>query len=461
MFQKIITVCFLFILPNFLAAQSLYSKYPILDSYINEALESNLSLKQKEFSFQKSISALNQAKGLFLPSVNIEARYSRAGGGRMIEFPIGDMLNPVYQSLNEILDGMGLDRRPFPTLKNETIPFLREKEHDTKLRVIQPVFQPKVYYNYKIKSGLKEMSELDIRVFKRHLIADIKTAYYSYLKTAELVDLLSDAKKLLQENLRVSQKLFENQKITRDGVLRSNAELAGLKQKLIAAQNNKNLAASYFNFLLNAPLDSGVQDIGKVLVPASTVTQQDLAAEAIKRREEIQQFQLAIELAAHQKSIESSSFLPDMNLVGDYGYQGETYKLDQDHDYWMVSGLLQWNLFKGFSDYNGRQLAEIDKQKLLVKVDELKQQIHLQVQKARLNYQSAEQMVVAASEEQQSADETFHIVRKKYEAGMVPLISFLDARNSMTSAGMNKIIAIYDLHIKKAELEKVSCVSNL
>lgn len=35
-------------------------------------------------------------RGMFLPSVSIEARYSRAGGGKIIEFPVGDLMNPVY-----------------------------------------------------------------------------------------------------------------------------------------------------------------------------------------------------------------------------------------------------------------------------------------------------------------------------------------------------------------------------
>ena len=50
-----------------------------LEHYINIGLESNLALKQQEFSLEQSIQVLNEARGLYFPSINILARYSRAG----------------------------------------------------------------------------------------------------------------------------------------------------------------------------------------------------------------------------------------------------------------------------------------------------------------------------------------------------------------------------------------------
>ena len=57
-----------------------------LENYIHIGLESNLALKQQEFSLEQSIQVLNEARGLYFPSINILARYSRAGGGRDLTF---------------------------------------------------------------------------------------------------------------------------------------------------------------------------------------------------------------------------------------------------------------------------------------------------------------------------------------------------------------------------------------
>jgi len=127
---SIITL-FLLAIQNGFAQKSVET---LLNEYIEIGLENNLALKQKNFSYQKSSAALKEAQGMFLPSISIEARYSRAGGGRDIIFPIGDLVNPIHQTLNALLQA-----QQFPgDLPNEVIPFLREEEHDTKLRLVQP-----------------------------------------------------------------------------------------------------------------------------------------------------------------------------------------------------------------------------------------------------------------------------------------------------------------------------------
>ena len=177
----------------------------------------------------------------------------------MIEIPIGDLMNPVYNTLNELQTYFG-QPPSFPTdLQNERIPFLREEEHETKIRVVQPLIQPAIYYNYRIQKKLKQMKDVELSLFKRHLIVDIKTAYFNYLKTDQVVKIYQRTIELLTENLRVSEKLFQNGKATEEVVFRSKAELSELEQKLTEAVKNEKLAAAYFNFLINRPLQSSIE----------------------------------------------------------------------------------------------------------------------------------------------------------------------------------------------------------
>jgi len=208
----------------------------ILGNYVREGLAGNLVLKQEGLSLEKSLQALKEARGMFLPSVSIEARYSRAGGGRDIEFPVGDLINPIHSTLNQLLAGMG-QPPVFPAdLQNEVIPFLRETEHETKLRVVQPVFQPALYYNYRIQTRVRNLQAAKLNAFKRQLVLDIKKAYFDYLKTLKVKELLDGTRLLLEENLRVSRSLFENHKRTEEVVFRSKAELSSLEQQIAEAE---------------------------------------------------------------------------------------------------------------------------------------------------------------------------------------------------------------------------------
>ncbi len=339
----------------------------VLDKYVKMGLESNLALKQQEISLEQSMQALKEARGMFFPSIDINARYSRAGGGRTIDFPVGDLMNPVYQTLNQLLQ-----QQQFPTnIENVTIPFLREEEHETKIRLTQPIFQPAIYYNYKAKSDLSDLKKAEFKVFKRKLTAEIKTAYFNYLKTNQVVDIYDKTKQLLEENLRISEKLFQAQKVTKDVIYRAKTELSSLEQKIMKAENQQKLAQAYFNFLLNKPLDSSITVKENFQLPDDKgMTFETARANALKNREELQQLKSAIFAAGHGAAALKSNYFPGLTAVLDYGFEGEKYKFGEKDDYWMGSLVLQWNLFKGFQDQAKIERAELEKKKLQTQLEE-------------------------------------------------------------------------------------------
>lgn len=434
---------------------SAFAQQSVLDSYVQQGLENNLGLQQKNFSLQKSMYALKEARGMFLPSVTIEARYSRADGGRLIEIPVGDLVNPIYSTLNQLLASVG-QPAPFPeNIPNESVPFLREKEHDTKLRIVQPIFQPAIYYNYKIKSDLTKIKQAELEIYKQHLTADIKIAHFNYLKTVQVVSLLDKTKKLLNENLRVSEKLFQNGKATEEVVFRAQAELADLNQQITEAQKNNKLASAYFNFLLNRPFDSHILVDEEAARFEQTVSLEASQSLALANRKEFMQLNNAIEIARGKGAIAKSAFLPGVSGVFDYGYQGEEYDLTKENDYWMASLVLQWNLFSGFKDRAQKKQADMEKNELEIQLTELENKIKLQVQESYDNLVVAQKSIESARKRLTSAEKSFDIVRKKYEQGMAPHIEYLNARTSMTGAAVNEIIVTYDLYIKHAEFERV------
>lgn len=430
-----------------------------LDQYIEMGLSNNLVLRQQRFSLEKSLQALREARGMFLPSITIEARYSRAGGGRIIDIPIGDMVNPIYQTLNQLLDLQGLPGN-FPTnIPNEQVPFLRETEHDTKLRIIQPLIQPAIYYNVKIKKDLTAIEKARLNVFKRQLVADIKNAFYTYLKTVQVKQLLDNTKELLEENVRLSGSLFKNHKVTEEVVFRSEAELSKLEQQQAEAEKSMLLAASYFNFLLNRPLDAEIEvDFIDQRPVFRAYDLETLTAQALKLRSEFRQLQGAMAAARHTVGLHRSSILPTVTAVFDYGFQGETYSFTGEDDYWMGSLVLSWNLFRGGQDMAKKKLAIVQKKQLEAQHVELETKIKLQVKEAYLNMNVAKKTVISSEDTLKSRKQAFFIISKKYKQGMVPQIEHIKAQNDYTNAGISHIIAVYDYYIKEAQLERVSAM---
>src|SRR5512133_729008 len=188
----------------------------ILDDYIRTGIENNLALQQKQSNYEISLQPLKQARGLFFPSVSLNARYTVSEGGRVIEFPVGDMLNLVYATLNQLTAS-----NQFPGVENQEIAFLRTTEHETKLRLVQPVFNSDIYYNTRIKKEQVFSEQISLDQYKRELVAAIQTAYYSAGMAETVLSMLNGTRALLLENIRINKSLVENSKVTRDVLLRS------------------------------------------------------------------------------------------------------------------------------------------------------------------------------------------------------------------------------------------------
>lgn len=364
-------------------------------------------------------------------------------------------MNPVYSTLNQLLAAHGDPSTPFPQLQNEVIPFLREKEHETKIRTVLPLLQPALVYNYSIKNALTEVYAAAMESYKNTLVAEIKNAYYKYLQTNQMVQLFEDTRSLLDENIRVSQVLFDNQMVTMDVVYRARAEKLDIDQRLSDAQKKNTLAQAYFNFLLNRPLQENIK------VSESDYINQNLAISpekaeqmALQNRQEIVQMRHAISAAQGNYNLVKSRFYPGLSLVVDYGFQGEKYSFTEKDDYWMASLVLSWNLFNGFQDQAKKEQARLAKQQLQARHYELQNQIRMQVKDALLTLKVSRDVLQSAAEQEKYASESFKIITKKYEQGMANHLEFLDARVSMTNAQINKIMKQYDFMIGMAEFEK-------
>lgn len=439
-----------------LVSSPLFAQLDTLNYYLKTGLEKNLALKQKQASFEKSMLAVKEARRMFYPGISFNARYSIADGGRVIEFPVGDLMNPVYSTLNALTMS-----DLFPQIENQEFTFLRSREHETKVQLVQPIFNTGLHYNYKIRSELLQASRVDVDRYKRYLVAEIKKAYFNYLETLRMEELVHETRGLLEENLRVSNKLFENHKVTSDVVYRSQAEISNIDQFIAEVEKNRKVARSYLNFLLNRPLETPLYDPQEA---QDTVIISDLEHakdHAIHWREELNLLDHYLDASAYNLKIIRSQNHPMLLAAVDYGFQGEKYRFTAEDDFVIASFVLRWDIFSGFQNRARIKQAVVETELLKQQKEEVEQQIRLEVTQAYYDLKAAVQSVRSAEMECIHAQKAFRLVDRKYGEGMASLIEYMDARTAMTKAKTNRIIARFDLQVKLAEYERTTASFDL
>jgi outer membrane protein TolC len=429
---------------NPLAAQS------ILETYLSEAYENNLALRRENFNIQKNMAALAEARGLYYPNVSFNATYTLAAGGRRIQFPVGDLLNPVYSTLNQLTNSSA-----FPTIRNVNEQFLPNNFHETYFRVIQPVFNSDIYAGYKAKKEQISVQEAKRDAYKKELTKEVKTAYLQYLQTLQLLQVYDESGKLLQELLKFNQKLLSNDKITNEVIFGNEYEISNLQSERAIAEKNNAVAKAYFNFLLNRDLESAIlidsTVINQVMLLDSLNT---LQAQAMNNRDELRQLQSGLNALEYQLELNENSKLPKINFIGNVGYQGFQYKFNNEQAYVLAQLALSWDLFKGKQNKHKIEQTKIDIDILQTQYQELESQINLQVKKGYEEMHALEQSLEAAQSAAKSAERNFYLTRKKYEQGQARFLEVIETNTKLTNSKFVLLLKKYDLLIKKAELDR-------
>lgn len=416
-----------------------------LDSYIEVGLKNNEVIKQHNFDINKSMYALKEARSLFYPTVSLNGSYTKAEGGRTIDIPIGDMLNPVYNTLNQITNS-----NAFPTLENQSVLINPDNFYDAKIHTTMPLLNFEIIYNKRIKNQQTSLQKIELEIYQRELVKEIKIAYYKYLQSVEGIKIYQDALALVKENQRVNKSLFKNEKINRTAVLRSDNEVIRIQANLETAKQNSNNAQSYFNFLLNENLDTVIEVDENEALPI------DAVSENTQNREELQKLTQAKEINDNVSKLTQSYWFPKINGFADFGIQDFDFEVNKQSRYYFAGVGLEWNIFSGNKNKFKFKQTEEDSKKISSQIDNVKQQLLLQFQVSQNNLKSALEQFYADKNQKESAKKYNEDITKLYKEGQAIYIELLDAQNQWVNAQLSTNIALYNSWIAFAELERAN-----
>ena len=306
-----------------------------LDAYVLEGLENNIVVQQKAIAYEQAQHTLQIATGYFLPSVSLLADYTSGEGGRSIGIPVGDMLNPVYASLNQLTQSDA-----FRQVDNVEQNFFPKNFYDGRIRTSVPLLNTDLYANRTIQREQVAIRSNELIAYKRQLVMEIKTAYYQYLGATAAVKILESGLGLVARNVEINASLLRNGKALPANYQRSKSELERVRAELNNAQNRSTNAKKLFNFLLNRDL-------------ASEVTIENLVYDDVSEfglggtREELQALRSLQEVNEASLRMSKQVFIPKINGFIDLGSQASDWTVNTKSTYYLIGVQLSVPIFQG------------------------------------------------------------------------------------------------------------------
>jgi outer membrane protein TolC len=420
----------------------------ILNNYVQEGLKNSQTLKQQNFQLQKAVFALSEAKTLFKPNVNFNTTLSTAQGGRKIEIPIGDLVNPVYTTLNKLTSS-----NSFPQIQNSSEQLVPKDFYDVRVKTTMPLINAELKYNQAIKQEQITMQQAEIQVYKRELVRDIKLAYINYLKATEAIKVYENALKILRESERVNESLIKNGSANPTVLVRTRNEISKINAEVDNAQGNQKNAIAYFNFLLNKDFTEKItlDSLGK-----------DVKSELSEgHREELDKIQTGISINRQLLGINQSYKKIKIGASLDLGSQGRFAQIaSADKNFFAPNAFVLLGVSFDLPVYSfGRNQLKIKQSEMEIasldaQLQQVKNQLDLQAELAKNSLNSAKEIYESKAIQVSTAERYYRDMFRRYKEGNLNFIELLDAQTQITTAQLQQSISLYDVWIKWVELER-------
>jgi outer membrane protein TolC len=395
--------------------------------------------------------SLKEARSYYLPSAYLDASYTVAQGGREIAIPVGDLLNPVYQTLNQIT---GTDK--FPSIPNVSEQLLPNNFYDVRLKTTVPVYNPGLAYNRNVRDRQVKLAENEVEIYQRELIREVKKAYYNILMADKAIHIYQAALSVVKENLRTNQSLLQNGKGLPAYVSRAEAEVKEVETQLANAINEKDKARAFFNALRNVELEKDVllSDISLPQELLGVASAENTANIDISAREELRSLALARDINYQTLRYNKAYHAPRVNAFLDLAAQDFNFNV-QNSSFFYLGGLqLTVPLFAGNRNLLQIRQTELDIQKLEMQDKDLRRNLELAAFTSRNNARNSYNNFLSAVKREESSQKYYTLIDRGYKEGINSFIELLDARTQLTRSQLQKELERYRLLAALADYER-------
>ena len=435
---------------------SVSAQSEILNNYVQEGLKNSQTLKQQTFQLQKAVVALAEAKTLFKPNINFNTTLSTAQGGRKIEIPIGDLVNPVYTTLNKLTA-----TNSFPQIQNSSEQLVPKDFYDVRIKTTMPLINAELKYNQAIKQEQISMQQFEIQIYKRELVKDIKSAYINYLKALEAIKIYENTVKLLREAERVNESLIKNGSANPTVLVRTRNELAKIDGEFEAAKGNQKNASAYFNFLLNKDFSEKIE--------IDTLSHNNFNISLTDgHREELDKIQKGIDINKQILGLNQSYKKFKIGASLDLGSQGRFAQIaSADKNFFAPNTFVLLGVSFDLPIYSfGRNQLKIKQSELEIssldaQMQQVKTQLDLQAEIAKNSLASAREIYESKASQVSTAERYYRDMMRRYKEGNLNFIELLDAQTQITTAQLQQSISLYDVWTKWVELERAKASFDL
>jgi len=303
-----------------------------------------------------------------------------------------------------------------------------------------------------------QLAELDRAANEQDIKFLIISNYLDIQKLLNQIKVLEVNKTLAEQVLENITKMYEQEMVTRNELIRSELQIKNLEQTLLTMKNGHAILSNQLSYALGLPADVLIIPEESHYLGIVLQAQNSYSEMAHEHNPTLQMVEKNVEIAESAIAIQKSNWFPAISAFGGYNMQrpvtSSTPALDMYNNSWQVGLNLT---FKLDNLYKNRQQVNISKSQARVAQETLtlvQQNVEIGVNAAFLKCHEAEQQVMLMDEAKNLANENYEIVQAKYLNQLAIMAEMTDASNAKLNAELQFVNAVINAQFQYYNLLK-------
>ncbi|NOY68834.1 MAG: TolC family protein [Deltaproteobacteria bacterium] len=411
-----------------------------MDEAISSALAHNPGISAAKASVAASYQRARQAESGFYPRINLSESFIRTD-------------NPMWTFGTKINQG-GITASDFSPDALNSPPALNN--YATRLSLNWYLFDGgRTWYGTKQAGFAQKAEDSRLKQTEQEIIFQTIKAYFGLVLAQENIGVVQQALKTAHAHLEMMENRYKNGLTVKSDVLRAKVHISSLDQDLAIADSRVYVARATLNAVMGNKHEKPLKPVTMLSdnkIPATPLDQ--WISLTHKNRPELMQTVLEEKMANAELKKSKARNLPSLSLNGSYEINSENF--DSSKDNYTIGAAVTMNLFSGFGYSAKTEEALLRARQVRHLKDDLESRITLEVRQAYYDVMSAQKRIDTAKTAIDQAKEAMRIVSNRYESGILPVVSLLDAEVAVYEAINNYNRSLYEKTIAAVELKKAA-----
>ncbi|MEZ5006686.1 MAG: TolC family protein [Chitinophagales bacterium] len=434
------------------------------------AINNSRDVVLSQIEIDKAHAQVKQALAALLPQVNANLSYTQYGKLPSTIFPNiqEQQLNQVFSAIENQFDAIG-DPLPTPISTDPAeieeeiaIQFGSKFNVNAEIMATQTVFNGVFLVGIKAANAFISIVEHQKELTQEQILDNVKRSYYQVLAAKENIKVLEDNISNIQKLKDDTKALFDNGFAEEIDVDRLQLSINNLQTQLDQAKRQINLTEVVLKFQMGIDVYTKIDLVGSMEDQLNDI-QYDLADKGdFSSRTEISLFNVREKVNEFNVKRYKSAYLPSVTLFGSLGSSAQRDKFSffrfNDANPWFNQRFFGFEVNVPIWDSFGKkgqvQYAQLD-------LDRIKEEREKFFNSLDLQYETSKESLIKAKEQLDYADKNIELAEKiyevtkiKYKEGVGSSMEMTNAERDLYQAQANRLMAIYNLLIAKADIDK-------